>query len=143
MSPRQWDNRSYRGLRQSGDGVITRVVSTNEKTIAFETAFRIPKAFAEQLRSQPEHFVFSERSRIARLGISIQCEPPRADHLEGDMLLLKLEASSAIPGYPTLRELKSFFSQGLPVGRLVYCNPEALLSSDEVLDHREGVAVGQ
>ena len=134
MNFRKADNRSYRGMLQSGDGVITRVLSTNQKTIAFETAFQLSDAFKERLKSQPEHLVFSERSRIARLGINIQCEPARDEHLEGDLLILKLEASSAIPGYPTLSELRGFFSQGLPVGRLVYCNPDALLTSDEVLE---------
>jgi len=134
MSPRKWDNRSYRGMLQSGDGIITRVLATNKKTIAFETAFRLSDAFMERFRDQPEHLVFSERSRIARLGINIQCEPARVDHLERDTLILRLEASSAIPGYPSISELKGFFSQGLPVGRLVFCNPEALLTSEEVLE---------
>jgi len=134
MNPRKSDNRSFRGMLQSGDGVILRVTASNPKTITFETAFRMSEAFAERLKDQPEHLVFSERSRIARLGVNIRCESPRAERLTGDRLILKLEASSAIPGYPTLGELKGFFSPGLPVGRLVYCNPDSLLTSEEVLE---------
>ena len=47
--------------------------------------------------------------------------------------MIDLEASSVIPGYPTLEALKEFFTTGLPVGRLVFCNPDNLLSSEEVL----------
>ncbi len=133
MTRQATDNRSFRGLLQSGDGVITRVITSEKKTLRFETSFGLSDAFIERLKEHPEHLVFSERSRIARLGISIQCEPPRADRLEGSTLVLTLEAESVIPGYPALDQLQGFFTPGLPVGRLVYCNPALLLSSDEVL----------
>ena len=109
MNQHQWDNRSFRGMLQSGDGVILRVMAANQNTIRFETAFRMSEAFVERLKAQPEHLVFSERSRIARLGVNIKCESPRAEHLTGDSLVLKLEASCVIPGYPILNELKRFF----------------------------------
>jgi predicted Rossmann-fold nucleotide-binding protein len=46
-------------------------------------------------------------------------------------------ASPVIPGYPGLDALRDFFTLGLPVGRLVFCDPEALLTSDEVLEANE------
>jgi predicted Rossmann-fold nucleotide-binding protein len=54
------------------------------------------------------------------------------------MITLTLVASAVISGYPGLDEFKDFFTLGLPVGRLVFCDPEALLSSDEVLEAIEG-----
>ena len=39
-----------------------------------------------------------------------------------------------IKGYPGVEMLRDFFTEGLPVGRLVFCDPDALLTSDEVLE---------
>jgi hypothetical protein len=126
-------NHIFRGLLQSNDGIITKVNDSNSKTIAFETTFGLSDPLNQRLKHQPEHIVFSERSRIARLGVQIKSEPPSADGLEGDTVTLKLVASSVIPGYPGLNEIRDFFTLGMPVGRLVFCDPEALLTSDEVL----------
>ena len=128
------NNHLFRGLLQSEDGVITKVNDANSRSITFEATFGLSEELIEQLKNQPEHIVFSERSRIARLGIQIQCDPPVADGLETDKITLNLVASAVISGYPGLSEIKDFFSLGLPVGRLVFCDPDALLSSDEVLE---------
>ncbi len=133
MTNMERDNRSYRGLLQSNDGFITRVVEANEQTITFETQFGLSQNLIAQLKQQPQHVFFSERSRIARLGIQITCEPPTADNLEGDTLRLIQRADAMIPGYPGLSELGEFFTAGLPVGRMVFCDPEALLTSDELM----------
>ena len=127
-------NRIYRGLLQSDDGIITKVLNANSRVITFQTTFGLNDQLVEHLKSQSEHIVFSERSRIARLGVQIKSEPPSADALDGDRVTLKLVASPVIPGYPGLQELKDFFTLGLPVGRLVFCDPSALLTSDEVLE---------
>jgi hypothetical protein len=128
------NNHLFRGLLQSEDGVITKVNDANARSITFEATFGLSEELSAQLKNQPEHIVFSERSRIARLGIQIKCDPPRADGLETDKITLNLVASAVISGYPGLSEIKDFFSLGLPVGRLVFCDPDALLSSDEVLE---------
>ncbi|MFZ5572369.1 MAG: LOG family protein [Thermodesulfobacteriota bacterium] len=127
------DNRSYRGLLQSNDGYICRVVDFDGQNIFFETRFGLSPNLISRLRQQPEHVFFSERSRIARLGVQITCDAPSADQLEGDTLTLTQQASAMIPGYPVIDQLREFFTAGLPVGRLVFCDPESLLTSDEVL----------
>jgi hypothetical protein len=127
------DTRSYRGMLQSDDGKILNVLSHDDNQITFQSAFGLSQHMVRQLRTNPEHILFSERSRIARLGIQITCETPSIDQLDGDMLVLTQTASAVIPGYPGLDQLNAFFDQGLPVGRLVYCDPDALLSSEEVL----------
>ena len=123
----------FRGLLQSEDGVITRILDTNPQSIKFQTTFKVNEHLIAELKNRPEHIVFSERSRIARLGIQITCGPPDADGLRGDEVTLTQVASKVISGYPALSEFRDFFSLGLPVGRLVFCDPAALLSSDEVL----------
>jgi predicted Rossmann-fold nucleotide-binding protein len=128
------DNHIFRGLLQSDDGIITRVTDSDGETITFETTFGLNEPLIERLKHYPEHILFSERSRIARLGVQIKSEPPSTDGLDGDTVTLTLVASSAIPGYPGLDELQDIFSLGMPVGRLVFCDPEALLTSDEVLE---------
>jgi predicted Rossmann-fold nucleotide-binding protein len=134
MASTHKNNHLFRGLLQSEDGVISRILDVNTQSITFETRFGLSEELIDQLKTQPEHIVFSERSRIARLGIQIKCDPPSADNLTGDKITLVLVASAVITGYPGLEELKDLFSLGLPVGRLVFCDPEALLSSDEVLE---------
>ena len=124
----------FRGLLQSEDGVISRVLTVNSQSMTFETTFGLSGEMIDQLNNQPEHIVFSERSRIARLGIQIECDPPRADSIKGSKITLTQVASAVISGYPGLEEMKDLFTLGLPVGRLVFCDPEALLSSDEVLE---------
>ena len=134
MAKEERENLIYRGLLQSDDGIITKVVDANSRTITFQTTFGLNDKLIGHLKNQSEHIVFSERSRIARLGVQIKCEPPSADALEGDRVTLTLVASPVIPGYPGLNELREFITLGLPVGRLVFCDPEALLTSDEVLE---------
>jgi len=134
MSHRRWDNRSFRGMLQSGDGVITKVTKANRHAISFQVAFELTDIFIDRLKHQAEHLVFSERSRIARLGVNILGDAPSPDRLEGSTLFLDLQASAVIQGYPGLDVLKDLFTAGLPVGRLVYLNPDALLTSEEVLE---------
>ncbi len=124
----------FRGLLQSEDGVISRILEVSSRSITFQTTFRVNDHLVDELKNRPEHIVFSERSRIARLGIQIKCDPPGADSLHGDEITLTQVASAVISGYPGLDEFKDFFTLGLPVGRLVFCDPEALLTSDEVLE---------
>jgi predicted Rossmann-fold nucleotide-binding protein len=133
MANERQENRIYRGLLQSDDGIITKVVNANSRVMTFQTTFGLNEQLIERLKNQAEHIVFSERSRIARLGVQIKCEPPSAGALVGDHITLTQVATPVIPDYPGLNELREFFTLGLPVGRLVFCDPEALLTSDEVL----------
>jgi len=134
MKKKYKDNHLFRGLWQSEDGVTVKILNADAKSIAFETTFGLSDPLIDCLKNQSEHIVFSERSRIARLGIQIVSEPPSAANLDDKAVTLKLTATSVIPGYPSLEELKDFLFCGLPVGRLVFCDPEALLTSDEVLE---------
>ncbi|MCP4745984.1 MAG: hypothetical protein GY874_07560 [Desulfobacteraceae bacterium] len=127
------DNRSYRGMLQSGDGVIQKVLANEPDRIVFQTAFGLSEHMVTRIRSNPEHIVFSERSRIARLGVQIVCDTLLADQIQNDVLIVTQTASAVIPGYPALDQLRTFFDQGLPVGRLVFCDPDALLTSEEVM----------
>ncbi len=127
------DDRSYRGMLQSGDGVITKVLEKRQNQITFESAFGLSSHMIERLNDQPEQVVFSERSRIARLGVQITHDLVSADQMDGNRLVMVQTASAAIPGYPGLDRLETFFAQGLPVGRMVYCDPDSLLTSEEVM----------
>ncbi|MCP4692585.1 MAG: hypothetical protein GY859_31370 [Desulfobacterales bacterium] len=128
------DDRSYRGLLQSDDGVISKVIESGRKSIRFQTSFGLSDHLIDRLARSPEHIVFSERSRIARLGVQITSDRPGPENIEGHTLTLVQEASPGIPGYPGLDELREFFDIGLPVGRLVFCDPDALLTSEQVMD---------
>lgn len=127
------DTRSYRGMLQSDDGRIIKVLRHAAAEIEFQSAFGLSEHMIRRLKRHPEHIVFSERSRIARLGVQISSQMPTAEQLDGDMLTLTQTATSVIPGYPGLEQLRLFFDQGFPVGRLVYCDPDMLLSSEELM----------
>ena len=61
----------FRGIIQSGDGYITKVMEYRENHIVFQAAFTLPDILTDKISNAPNHIVFSERSRIARLGIQI------------------------------------------------------------------------
>ncbi len=128
------NNQLFRGLLQTSDGAITQILESNDKYLSFNAFFKLSSRLADKLKAYPEHLVFSERSRIARLGVQITSKKPTAEALEKGGITLKLKAWQAIKGYPPMEMLKRFFTDGLPVGRLVFCDPEALLSSDQVLE---------
>src|SRR5210317_1923046 len=90
------NNHPFRGLLQSEDGIISRILDVNHRSITFQTTFGLNEDLADELKNRPEHIVFSERSRIARLGIQIKCDPPGANSLQGDMITLTLVASAVI-----------------------------------------------
>ncbi|MBT8339486.1 MAG: hypothetical protein HKP58_18570, partial [Desulfatitalea sp.] len=133
MSKIPRENRSFRGVLQSDDGHILRVLQRDRKQVVFQSAFGLSAHMIHRVKRSPEHIVFSERSRIARLGVQITNEPVGMDQLAGDVLILTQTATAVIPGYPGLDQLGVFFDEGLPVGRLVFCDPDALLSSEEVI----------
>ncbi len=130
---RDFDTHFFRGFLQSDDGQITKVIESDVNRIVFETAFGLSPHLADRLKHQSRHIIFSERSRIARLGVQITCEPPTSDAIQGKAAVLRLTASSVIPGYPVLKTFEDFFVPGFPVGRLVFCDPDALLTSDAVI----------
>ncbi|MBW2411489.1 MAG: hypothetical protein JRF72_16950, partial [Deltaproteobacteria bacterium] len=69
------DKHIFRGLLQSNDGIISKVIDADTETMTFETTFGLNEPLIERLKHQAEHIVFSERSRIARLGVQIKAEP--------------------------------------------------------------------
>jgi len=133
----------FRGVLQSSDGIISKVFHSTDQSISFEAAFPLSDEFKARITAsersidllthQEDPFIFSERSKIARLGIQITGESPYLGKLEDNVLTLSMVATHVIPGYPTVDILQEFFAPGFPIGRLIYCDPEALLNSDEVL----------
>ncbi len=133
MAGNYWKNNIIRGVMESDDGLITKVLKSSDNKIVFKASFKLSSELIKCVQEKPESFIFSERSRIARLGIQIKCESISYDHIKGENANLTLFASSVIRGYPSSKELNFFFKPGFPVGRLVFCDPKALLTSQEVL----------
>jgi len=135
---------SFRGVLQSDDGVITKIFDNTNHSVSFQATFHLSEelkerikaseGFIESLKFQRDPLIFSERSRIARLGIQISCEKPRLGEMEENALSVAMVASQVIPGYPALEDLLEYFTLGFPVGRLIFCDPDSLLTSDEVLE---------
>lgn len=127
-------NPLFRGFYQSDDGVITDVIQSDDQQMTFTATFTIPGNLVKQFRAHPEHLIFSERSRIARLGVMIRNEPLTKSHFKDNQVIVTMHASSVITGYPAFHQLQPFFSMGFKIGRLAYCDPATLLSANEVLD---------
>ena len=91
---------SFRGILQSSDGIITKVFHSTEQSISFEAAFTLSEELKERVQGtgsyidsltlQDDPLIFSERSRIARLGIQISGENPKLGKLEHDTLTLSM-----------------------------------------------------
>ena len=127
-------NSLLRGFYHSEDGVITEIVNGNENSVTFKAMFSIPGHLLEQFKAHPEHLMFSQRSRIARLGVMISSESLAQGHFMNDQVVITMNASSVITDYPAFSDLRPFFTPGLKIGRLAFCDPENLLTSNEVLD---------
>ncbi|MFA6011757.1 MAG: LOG family protein [Desulfobacteraceae bacterium] len=123
-----------RGFYHSEDGVITEILDADDQGITFTATFSISKNLIDQFKAHPEHLMFSQRSRIARLGVMISNKSLAQGHFKDDQVTIKMNASSVITGYPAFHDMKPFFTPGLKIGRLAYCDPENLLTSNEVLD---------
>ena len=124
----------FRGVLQSEDGLISEIIKGDDKFVVFKAIFKAKRHFLDQYEKNPEHFIFSERSRIARLGVQITIAEGSSSNNNKDSIILTLKASSVISGYPSFNKLKDFFCKGFPVGRIVFCDPESMLASDEVID---------
>ena len=135
------DSHFYRGMLQSKDGVISEIIRSDKRSATFLARFELTKELADRLKAEPEHMVFSERSRIARLGVQMRCDPIDSDSLEDRTLTLRLTAMPFISRYPGMDMLAPFFTPGFPVGRLLFCDPEALLSADAVMDALESARI--
>ena len=100
MGPTNNRTQSFRGVLQSSDGVITKVFHSTGQFISFEAAFTLseelqsritgPERSIDLLTHQDDPFIFSERSRIARLGIQISGESPNLGKLDGNTLSLSM-----------------------------------------------------
>lgn len=123
-----------RGFYHSEDGVITEILDADDQGMTFTATFSISKNLIDQFKAHPEHLMFSQRSRIARLGVMISNKSLAQGHFKDDQVTIKMNASSVITGYPAFHDMKPFFTPGLKIGRLAYCDPENLLTSNEVLD---------
>ena len=64
MASERRENRIYRGLLQSDDGIITKVLNANSRVMTFQTTFGLNGQLIERLKNQSEHIVFSERSGL-------------------------------------------------------------------------------
>ncbi len=91
-------NTLFRGFYHSEDGIITKIIESDFHSITFTAEFPISKHHVKQFQAHPEYLFFSERSRIARLGIMITSEPPDKNNFKNNRIILTMNAFSAI--YP-------------------------------------------
>lgn len=133
MLNKNWNNHIFSGVLQSEDGFISQIIENQRTSLVFTAEFKADPGFVRKYSEAPEDFVFSERSRIARLGVQIKIEENQPVGIDNDAIRLTLRASSVISTYPAFDLLRDFLKIGFAVGRIVYCDPAALLTSEEVI----------
>ena len=115
---------------QTEDGWVVEVEPVSEGLLNVELRFDISDAFRERCAGLWPHVRFVTRSRIARLGIDIRPATP----LEVGTTTASLRATvqALVQAYPVKQYLSELVVKGLPVGRLVLCDPRKRLSGDAV-----------
>jgi hypothetical protein len=115
----------------SQDGQILTVRNKDEQTVSLTLAFwpRNPAEF-DYMKARLPELKFSERSSLARIGIEMQVHHPL--ELDGNRLVLGVEAFAFDVSFPNAGYWKKLMRSGLPVGRLFHAPVSARLSSDEI-----------
>jgi len=119
---------------QSEDGSITEVAHDAQGHLQLKIDFQLDRDFLAHVESiqDKENVQFAARSRIARLGIDIR--PSSEIQIRGDRAVLTATARAVVAAYGVHDLLEKVFLPGLPVGRLVYCDPDRRLGSEEAYD---------
>ncbi|MFZ5494418.1 MAG: LOG family protein [Verrucomicrobiota bacterium] len=116
----------------STDGQILTVKSRSADRTALSVAFwpRNP-AEMEFLKTQLAGLRFTERSSLARIGIEMAVKG--APVVDGNRLLLNIEASLYDQSFPNASYWQKLLRPGIPVGRLFFAPAAAKLSSTEIM----------
>jgi hypothetical protein len=84
-----------RGFYHSDDGVITEILAEEKESVTFTAAFSIPDHLLDPFRANPGHLMFSQRSRIARLGVMISSEPLSESHFKDSQVIITMQIGRA------------------------------------------------
>ncbi len=114
------------------DGQIVDVSPDGDDRLLFEAEFVLGDEFREHAEGREEEIEFASRSRIARLGIDIVPTGPL--RVDGETARMTASARAVVRNYDVERFLADVLLPGVAVGRLVFCNREKKLSSDDVYE---------
>jgi predicted Rossmann-fold nucleotide-binding protein len=117
----------------SQDGQILTVRPKDENAVALTLAFwpRHPAEF-EFLKTHLAALDFTERSTLARIGIEMIATGKPA--VDGNRVLLEVEAFIYDPSFPNAPYWKKLLRSGTPVGRLFHAPEAAKLSTAQIWD---------
>jgi len=115
----------------SQDGQILKLKSKDPQTMTLTLAFwpRQPTEF-EFLKANLPVLRFTERSSLARIGIEMRVMG--APELDGNRVVLEVEAYIYDQSFPNTAYWKKLLRQGTPIGRLFHAPAAAKLSSTEI-----------
>jgi predicted Rossmann-fold nucleotide-binding protein len=115
----------------SQDGQILTVRSKNEQSVTLTLAFwpRNPAEF-DFMKAHLMELKFTERSSLARIGIEMEIQGGL--EVEGNRLVLVVEAFVYDMSFPNSGYWKKLMRSGVPVGRLFFAPSVAKLTSDEI-----------
>jgi predicted Rossmann-fold nucleotide-binding protein len=118
---------------QTEDGRVTAVTRDTDGNLLIDLEFTLPSYFRDRIQGRGEHILFAARSRIARLGINIQ-PTARTVEVAGSRAYLRARVQTFVSSYGIARYLDQLFLPGLLAGRLVFCDPERRLTSEQVYE---------
>ena len=115
----------------SQDGQILTVKNKDDRAVTLTLAFwpRNPTEF-EFMKARRAELKFTERSSLARIGIEMQIHGGL--ELDGNRLVLTVEAFLFDTSFPNAAYWKKLLRSGTPVGRLFHAPASAKLTSDEI-----------
>jgi len=115
---------------QTEDGTVVRTEKVADGVVKVGLSFELPDSFRQRCDGLWPHVRFVMRSRIARLGIDIRPVAPLS--LENRTAHLEATVEAVVQAYPAKRFLSELIVRGMPVGRLVLCDPGKRLTGDAV-----------
>jgi predicted Rossmann-fold nucleotide-binding protein len=115
----------------SQDGQILTVKNKDDQAVTLTLAFwpRNPAEF-DFMKARMGELKFTERSSLARIGIEMQLRG--ALEVDGNRLVLVVEAFAFDMSFPNAAYWKKLMRSGVPVGRLFHAPASEKLTSDEI-----------
>src|SRR5262245_4150924 len=118
---------------QTEDGRVTAVTRDTDGKLLIDLEFHLSRDFRDRVQGRTEHILFAARSRIARLGINIH-PLTKTPEISGHRAYLKAGVQTLVSSYGIEKFLGDLILPGLLAGRLVFCDPERRLTSEQVFE---------
>lgn len=117
----------------SRDGIISDLEVVDEQNLILEvTVGGLEDDLLQGIAERPDEFVFSSRSRVARLGIEV--EITSRFEVEGETIRFRARAFPIVSKFPTYDHLSDILLPNMQIGRLFHADPATQVGGDELYE---------